>query len=458
VIKAYTAVQGYQFDAMVTNQVTRQPHGTKSVKASVLGPEQETVSVAYSEPDRLRIVGTVNTTVDIFRDAGNSFIMRTGSHGYTAGNGVRDRRKGLAKRGLTDYTAIEDYLWEARSLHDEDVTVDGLSVPCKVIQATYRVPHNTEWRYPNRPDYWVEKRTFWVDTTRYVVLREVDLVHGLESVEGADFQHAVAVKKLVWNRRPPDALFDVPTISGITLSDGTVTSLPNGVAPDVPIVNGCQSVADPSARAECMRDAQGRGCQSLPLTPEVRIAHLSGSVELAYTIDTEGKPVDIHVTRSLGLGLDEQAAECVSHWRWRPAEKDGKPLAAPTIDEIPMGVDNESVWHLRHVEFRPAKDASRPVFLKAAYPPTNLPNQHEQVTGFSLFHLRLTIGKDGVPRAVQVAPSVDPKLDKQAVQIVSKWRFRPGIEDGVPVEVLASFDLGLGEDIRGMRQNAPVIR
>jgi protein TonB len=110
------------------------------------------------------------------------------------------------------------------------------------------------------------------------------------------------------------------------------------------------------------------------------------------------------------------------------------------------------------VEFRPAKDASRPVFLKAAYPLVNLPNQHEQVTGFSLFHLRLTIGKDGVPRAVQVAPSVDPKLDKQAVQIVSKWRFRPGIEDGVPVEVLASFDLGLGEDIRGIRQNAPVVR
>jgi TonB family protein len=470
VIKAYDAIQGYEFEAVITNQVTRQPRGMPAVKVSALGPERETLSVAYSAPNRLRLERADSPVVDIFRDAGHSFIMKSdGGAGYSPGNSTQDRSRFLAGAGLTDYTAIEDNLWEPRVLRDEDVTVDGVPVRCKVIQATYRVQVKRDWTDLNQPEFWVGRRIFWVDSARNAVLREVDLVHGLRSVDGADFEHTITLRKLVWNQRPPDSRFDVPTLSGTVttrpkgLAPGLmqrgdpderrimVTPGPNGWVPAVPVVDGCEDVG-PAAQLTCLLSAQHRTCQGLPVSQEVRIAHLSGSVGLAYSIDTEGKPADIRVTQSLGLGLDEQAADCLSHWRWRPAEKDGKPAAVKTaLLSFGMGVASDSVWHLMQVEFHPANGASRPLFSKAGYPPMPSGPVMEQVTGFSVFHLRLTIDKSGIPRDIRVVPGVDPKLDREAIQIVSKWRFKPGREDGAPVEVPADFALGLGHDLRPRR-------
>jgi TonB family protein len=218
--------------------------------------------------------------------------------------------------------------------------------------------------------------------------------------------------------------------------------------PAVPIADGCEDVG-PATQFECLLSAQHRMCRGLPVTEEVRIAHLSGLIGLAYSIDTEGKPEEIRVAQSLGLGLDEQAVECLSRWRWRPAEKDGSPAAVKTAFlSFGMGVASDSFWHLTQVEFHPANGASRPVFLKAGYPPVIRGSLIQQVTGFSLFKLHLSIDKSGIPRDIQVVPSVNPKLDMEAIQIVSKWRFKPGREDGNPVEVPANFALGLGHDTR----------
>jgi len=60
---------------------------------------------------------------------------------------------------------------------------------------------------------------------------------------------------------------------------------------------------------------------------EARKAKWQGEVGLRVIIDANGTPVDIRVTRSLGLGLDEKAIEAVTKWRFKPAMKDGKPVA-----------------------------------------------------------------------------------------------------------------------------------
>src|SRR4051794_30152841 len=44
---------------------------------------------------------------------------------------------------------------------------------------------------------------------------------------------------------------------------------------------------------------------------EAQKARYSGSVLLAGVVDAKGVPRDIHVTRSLGLGLDEKAIQAV---------------------------------------------------------------------------------------------------------------------------------------------------
>ena len=52
------------------------------------------------------------------------------------------------------------------------------------------------------------------------------------------------------------------------------------------------------------------------------------------TVGPDGKPRDIRVARSLGLGLDEKAIEAVRQWKFEPAMKDGKPVAVAINVEV----------------------------------------------------------------------------------------------------------------------------
>jgi len=67
---------------------------------------------------------------------------------------------------------------------------------------------------------------------------------------------------------------------------------------------------------------------------EARKAKYQGSVMLWAIIDAEGRPRDLHIARSLGMGLDEKATEAVSRWRFTPALKDGRPVAVQISIEV----------------------------------------------------------------------------------------------------------------------------
>jgi TonB family protein len=57
---------------------------------------------------------------------------------------------------------------------------------------------------------------------------------------------------------------------------------------------------------------------------EARKAKYSGTVLLSVIIDTEGRARDVHVLKSLGMGLDEKAMEAVNKWKFKPGMKGGQ--------------------------------------------------------------------------------------------------------------------------------------
>jgi TonB family protein len=59
---------------------------------------------------------------------------------------------------------------------------------------------------------------------------------------------------------------------------------------------------------------------------EARKAKFQGTVVLWLVVSPDGKPQQIRVQRSLGMGLDEKAIEAVRQWRFEPAKKDGQPV------------------------------------------------------------------------------------------------------------------------------------
>jgi protein TonB len=67
---------------------------------------------------------------------------------------------------------------------------------------------------------------------------------------------------------------------------------------------------------------------------EARKAKYQGTVVLGLVVGPDGRPRDMKVLRSLGLGLDEKAIEAVKNWRFEPAVKDNKPVAVYISVEV----------------------------------------------------------------------------------------------------------------------------
>lgn len=74
--------------------------------------------------------------------------------------------------------------------------------------------------------------------------------------------------------------------------------------------------------------------QPAEYSQEARIKKLSGVVVLTTVVTTDGLPSDIKVVKPLGMGLDENAIEALSRYRFKPATKDGEPVAAQITIEV----------------------------------------------------------------------------------------------------------------------------
>jgi TonB family protein len=61
---------------------------------------------------------------------------------------------------------------------------------------------------------------------------------------------------------------------------------------------------------------------------EARRAKFQGVVLLMLVVGPDGRPYNIRVRQSLGMGLDEKAIEAVKNWRFHPALRNGQPVAA----------------------------------------------------------------------------------------------------------------------------------
>jgi periplasmic protein TonB len=67
---------------------------------------------------------------------------------------------------------------------------------------------------------------------------------------------------------------------------------------------------------------------------EARKAKYQGTCVLSLVVGADGRPREMNVTRSLGLGLDEKALQAVKTWKFEPAMKDGKPVAVLISVEV----------------------------------------------------------------------------------------------------------------------------
>jgi TonB family protein len=75
-------------------------------------------------------------------------------------------------------------------------------------------------------------------------------------------------------------------------------------------------------------------------TDEARRAHYQGVCLVSLIVDAQGNPMNVHVVRPLGMGLDQKAIEAVRQYKFRPAMKDGKtPVPVMITIEVDFRLD-----------------------------------------------------------------------------------------------------------------------
>ncbi|HEY1678079.1 MAG TPA: energy transducer TonB [Candidatus Sulfotelmatobacter sp.] len=67
---------------------------------------------------------------------------------------------------------------------------------------------------------------------------------------------------------------------------------------------------------------------------EARKAKYQGVCTLGLIVGADGRPSNIRVLSSLGMGLDEKAIEAVKNWKFEPAIKDGHPVRVEIAVEV----------------------------------------------------------------------------------------------------------------------------
>jgi protein TonB len=67
---------------------------------------------------------------------------------------------------------------------------------------------------------------------------------------------------------------------------------------------------------------------------EARKAKVAGNVLVYLQVDTQGRPINVHVIRGIGLGLDEKAMEAVRRYKFKPAMENGHPVVVEMNVEV----------------------------------------------------------------------------------------------------------------------------
>jgi protein TonB len=76
-------------------------------------------------------------------------------------------------------------------------------------------------------------------------------------------------------------------------------------------------------------------CPNAEFSDDAVKAKLQGTVVLSIVVTPDGRATDIHVSKGVGLGLDEKAVEKVRTWKFKPAlGPDGKPAAVRLNIEV----------------------------------------------------------------------------------------------------------------------------
>jgi TonB family protein len=175
---------------------------------------------------------------------------------------------------------------------------------------------------------------------------------------------------------------------------------------------------------------------------EARLAGLMGTVKLKGIVGVDGRAADLQVIESLGMGLDENAIDCVRQWRFKPGTKGGQPADVVLTVDVPFHLlDKHGApvrWHLARAEFQPPPDASRPELEKSREPHLSSDASARVIVTFE-------IDDNGIPKSIHADAESEKGWTSAVTSVLGEWRFKPASKDGKPIAVPCTMDFIRGK-------------
>jgi len=188
-------------------------------------------------------------------------------------------------------------------------------------------------------------------------------------------------------------------------------------------------------------------------TEQARRAGLEGTVELRCSIGPDRQLQKIDVMRRLGLGLDEKAVDAVRKWDFRPAAFDDQTMTETIVVGVSFSLpEKKSRWHLRSMEYENEDGVTPPEIESARYPLgpgiSRAALDEGRILGaigrLASAKLWFEIDERGRPREFQIIRASEDMWGREAIALISQWRFHAGRKNGSPVRVPCMLELVWG--------------
>jgi TonB family protein len=204
------------------------------------------------------------------------------------------------------------------------------------------------------------------------------------------------------------------------------------------------------------------------------------AVEFEVIVDEKGKPRDISYSRGLVSDPDKLALQIVAADRFIPGTHSGEPAAVAMsvrvslsgcIETVKDGTGHKS--ELFHLKSQPAQEIEAVTRPPRDLAPTSTvqPSVNSDGSGVNRIgsgvtapiplnsveahytkearkariqgncYVSVVIDANGMPQNPKVIRSLDPGLDQNALDAVSKYRFKPAMKDGHPVPVMLTIQV-----------------
>jgi TonB family protein len=180
-------------------------------------------------------------------------------------------------------------------------------------------------------------------------------------------------------------------------------------------------------------------------TPDAMRRRVQGLVGLSCVVRADGNVGECRVTRPLDAELDQEALRVAKQWQFKPGTKDGKPVAVEVSIDMSFTMrDKQAPRTKQGAEnppvYRPgAAGVSSPVVIREVKP--NYPEDVKKEGIQGMVELEGIVQPDGTIKDIRVTKSLDARLDREAIEALTQWRFRPGQKDGTNVRVLVLVEI-----------------